>query len=112
MQVESTLAFRFVLWNGSRPGEFFFFFFRCAACVTVAATLFFCVDLFVPSCGQAACKFYEGLMDKAVNNCHVIDIFACSLDQIGLLEMKVQSTFCFVTSRSFSDGGVRSVRVL
>ena len=39
---------------------------------------------------QAACKFYEGLADRAVSNCHVIDIFACSLDQIGLLEMKVR----------------------
>lgn len=38
---------------------------------------------------QAACKFYEGLTDKAMQNCHVVDIFACSLDQIGLLEMKV-----------------------
>ncbi|CAN0483991.1 unnamed protein product, partial [Laminaria digitata] len=38
---------------------------------------------------QAACKFYEGLADKAMGNCHVVDILACSLDQIGLLEMKV-----------------------
>ncbi|CAM9562444.1 unnamed protein product [Phaeothamnion confervicola] len=38
---------------------------------------------------KAACKFYEGLADRAVQNCHVIDLFASSLDQIGLLEMKV-----------------------
>lgn len=38
---------------------------------------------------QAACKFYEGLTEKATSNCHVVDIYACSLDQIGLLEMKV-----------------------
>lgn len=50
---------------------------------------------------QAACKFYEGLTEKAVNNCHVIDIFACSLDQIGLLEMKV--TFPVVSRRVAND---------
>lgn len=38
---------------------------------------------------KAACKFYEGLAEKAMGNCHVVDILACSLDQIGLLEMKV-----------------------
>lgn len=38
---------------------------------------------------KAACKLFETLADKAVSNCHIIDLFACSLDQIGLLEMKV-----------------------
>ena len=42
-----------------------------------------------PYMEQAACKFYEGLAEKAMGNCHVVDILACSLDQIGLLEMKV-----------------------
>lgn len=31
---------------------------------------------------------YQGLAKRCVNSCHVIDIFASSLDQIGLLEMK------------------------
>ena len=31
---------------------------------------------------------YQGLANRCVNSCHVIDIFASSLDQIGLLEMK------------------------
>ena len=35
-----------------------------------------------------ACKHYEALADRCVRNSHVVDIFACSLDQVGLLEMK------------------------
>ena len=35
-----------------------------------------------------ACQHYEGLADRCVRNSHVVDIFACSLDQVGLLEMK------------------------
>lgn len=38
---------------------------------------------------KAACKFYETIADRAVAACHVVDVFACSLDQVGLLEMKV-----------------------
>ena len=38
---------------------------------------------------KKASKYYDGIAMKAVGNGHVIDIFACSLDQIGLAEMKV-----------------------
>ena len=37
---------------------------------------------------REACDFYDGLADRCVKNCHVVDVFACSLDQSGLLEMK------------------------
>lgn len=33
-------------------------------------------------------KFYEGLANRAVNSGHVVDINACSLDQVGVLEMR------------------------
>jgi len=35
-----------------------------------------------------ATKHYEGLAARAVNSGHVVDIYACSLDQVGLLEMR------------------------
>ena len=35
-----------------------------------------------------AVKFYQSVADRAVAACHVVDIFACSLDQVGLLEIK------------------------
>jgi len=38
---------------------------------------------------KAACAFYQGVADRAVASCHVVDIFAMALDQVGLLEMKV-----------------------
>lgn len=38
---------------------------------------------------KPAIKFYEGVSTRAVANGHTIDLFACSLDQIGLAEMKV-----------------------
>ncbi|CAM9404050.1 unnamed protein product [Discosporangium mesarthrocarpum] len=38
---------------------------------------------------KTSTKFYESVADRALNNSHVVDLFACSLDQIGLLEMKV-----------------------
>ena len=37
---------------------------------------------------KAAQQFYKSLAERAVASSHVIDIFACSLDQVGLLEMK------------------------
>ncbi|KAG5176614.1 vesicle coat complex COPII, subunit SEC23 [Tribonema minus] len=37
---------------------------------------------------KAAVKFYQGLADRAVANCNVVDFFACSLDQVGLLEIR------------------------
>ena len=36
----------------------------------------------------SACEFYDRIADRCVKNLHVVDIFACSLDQSGLLEMK------------------------
>ncbi len=33
--------------------------------------------------------FPQALAARCVANTHVIDVFACSLDQVGLLEMKV-----------------------
>jgi len=37
---------------------------------------------------KAAKAHYEGLAARCVENCHAIDMFVCSLDQTGLLEMK------------------------
>lgn len=37
---------------------------------------------------RAALKFYTALAQRCVNNCHVVDVFVCSLDQVGVLEMK------------------------
>lgn len=37
---------------------------------------------------DSACEHYESLAARCVKNSHVIDIFAMSLDQVGLLEMK------------------------
>lgn len=37
---------------------------------------------------KEAKKFYEGLAARCVTNCHTVDLFASSLDQIGLLEMR------------------------
>jgi protein transport protein SEC23 len=33
-------------------------------------------------------KFYEELAERVAQNMHAVDLFACSLDQVGLLEMK------------------------
>eukprot|EP00750_Incisomonas_marina_P024972 INCI5258.1.p1 GENE.INCI5258.1~~INCI5258.1.p1 ORF type:complete len:765 (-),score=86.15 INCI5258.1:403-2697(-) len=33
-----------------------------------------------------ALKYYEDLAARCVANCHAVDIFACNLDQVGLLE--------------------------
>ena len=38
---------------------------------------------------KPAIKFYDSVATRAVANGHTIDLFACSLDQIGLAEMKV-----------------------
>ncbi len=35
-----------------------------------------------------ATKFYSDLAARCVQNSHVVDVFACALDQVGLLEMK------------------------
>uniref|UniRef100_A0A7N0U5J0 Protein transport protein SEC23 n=1 Tax=Kalanchoe fedtschenkoi TaxID=63787 RepID=A0A7N0U5J0_KALFE len=36
-----------------------------------------------------AVKFYEGLSKQLVNQGHVLDLFACALDQVGIAELKV-----------------------
>eukprot|EP00474_Spongospora_subterranea_P008729 CRZ09187.1 hypothetical protein [Spongospora subterranea] len=48
-------------------------------------------DLFKGNCQwhDKACKYYSGLADRLATSGHVFDLFACSLDQIGLAEMKV-----------------------
>lgn len=48
-------------------------------------------DLFKGNCPwyDKACKYYGGLADRLVASGHVFDLFACSLDQVGLAEMKV-----------------------
>jgi protein transport protein SEC23 len=37
---------------------------------------------------KSATAFYNSIAVQAANNSHVIDIFACALDQVGLVEMK------------------------
>lgn len=37
---------------------------------------------------HAATRFYESLAERAANNSHAVDLFSCSLNQTGLLEMK------------------------
>nr|DAD19315.1 TPA_asm: hypothetical protein HUJ06_020778 [Nelumbo nucifera] len=36
-----------------------------------------------------AVKFYDGLSKQLINQGHVLDLFACALDQVGLAELKV-----------------------
>jgi hypothetical protein len=38
---------------------------------------------------KTAVKFYDSCATRAVSNGHTIDLFACSLDQVGLAEMKI-----------------------
>lgn len=38
---------------------------------------------------KSACKKYDELAQRAAHNGHAIDLFACSLDQVGLAEIKV-----------------------
>ena len=38
-----------------------------------------------------ACKFYNQLSNRCVSNGHVFDIFACSLDQLGMLWIFIRS---------------------
>ena len=40
---------------------------------------------------RKASKFYEGISTQLCTNGHSLDVFACSLDQVGLAEMKVCS---------------------
>lgn len=41
---------------------------------------------------KSAENFYEGLAQRASHNSHSVDIFCCSIDQIGLYEMRGLST--------------------
>lgn len=38
---------------------------------------------------KPAVEFYRGLSDRAISSSIVVDVFACSLDQVGTLEAKV-----------------------
>jgi len=38
---------------------------------------------------KAAIEVYKSLSDRAVTNSTVVDAFACSLDQVGMLEAKI-----------------------
>ncbi len=37
---------------------------------------------------KPACEFYRVLSERAIGNSTVVDLFACSLDQVGVLEFK------------------------
>lgn len=48
-------------------------------------------------------QYYEAMANRSAVNGHCIDIYACALDQTGLLEMKCLSnltgyvsTYCFI----------------
>lgn len=41
---------------------------------------------------HAATRFYDALAERAANNSHAIDLFSCSLNQTGLLEMRKMCT--------------------
>eukprot|EP01126_Amoeba_proteus_P018429 TRINITY_DN1939_c0_g1_i4.p1 TRINITY_DN1939_c0_g1~~TRINITY_DN1939_c0_g1_i4.p1 ORF type:complete len:774 (+),score=131.21 TRINITY_DN1939_c0_g1_i4:74-2323(+) len=52
-----------------------------------------------------AVRYYGQLSEQAVKNGHAIDVFSCSLNQVGLLEMQDLFNFtggCVFTSESFS----------
>jgi len=56
---------------------------------------------------KKACKYYEDLAEKVLHNGHIVDIFACCLDQVGLAEMKVvveKSGGYIVLDDSFTRG--------
>ncbi|XP_064103382.1 protein transport protein Sec23A-like [Macrobrachium nipponense] len=42
---------------------------------------------------KKAIKFYEGLGQRVSNNGHIVDLYACALDQVGLHEMKYCSNY-------------------
>eukprot|EP01126_Amoeba_proteus_P018431 TRINITY_DN1939_c0_g1_i8.p1 TRINITY_DN1939_c0_g1~~TRINITY_DN1939_c0_g1_i8.p1 ORF type:complete len:771 (+),score=124.02 TRINITY_DN1939_c0_g1_i8:74-2314(+) len=52
-----------------------------------------------------AVRYYTQLSEQAVRNGHAVDVFSCSLNQVGLLEMQDLFNFtggCVFTSESFS----------
>lgn len=59
---------------------------------------------------QNACAFYLDLAAKAAKACHIVDIFACCLDQVGLAEMHpvvTQTGGELVLDDSFDHGTFR-----
>ena len=42
---------------------------------------------------KKAIKFYEGLAKRVSDNGHIVDLYACALDQVGLHEMKYCANF-------------------
>jgi len=54
-------------------------------------------------------KYYSDLSDRLVKCGHVCDIFACSLDQLGLLEMRhvVEKTGGIIVNHEAFQGGVQ-----
>eukprot|EP00485_Elphidium_margaritaceum_P003146 CAMPEP_0202686984 /NCGR_PEP_ID=MMETSP1385-20130828/2714_1 /ASSEMBLY_ACC=CAM_ASM_000861 /TAXON_ID=933848 /ORGANISM="Elphidium margaritaceum" /LENGTH=816 /DNA_ID=CAMNT_0049341685 /DNA_START=32 /DNA_END=2482 /DNA_ORIENTATION=- len=54
---------------------------------------------------EPACKFYNALSNRCVSNSHVFDIFACSLDQLGIAEQRIMcdnTGGCLVLSDTFT----------
>ena len=59
---------------------------------------------------KGAVEFYRALSDRAIANSVIVDVFACSLDQIGTLEAKVlvsRSGGLFVLADSFEQSVFR-----
>jgi len=59
---------------------------------------------------KPATDFYRALSDRAIASCIVVDIFACSLDQVGTLETKVlvsRTGGLFVLADSFAQSVFR-----
>jgi protein transport protein SEC23 len=55
---------------------------------------------------KPASEFYRALSDRAISNSIVVDVFACSLDQVGTLEAKVlvsRTGGLFVLADSFGQ---------
>eukprot|EP01126_Amoeba_proteus_P033831 TRINITY_DN3340_c0_g1_i1.p1 TRINITY_DN3340_c0_g1~~TRINITY_DN3340_c0_g1_i1.p1 ORF type:complete len:765 (+),score=134.88 TRINITY_DN3340_c0_g1_i1:95-2389(+) len=58
----------------------------------------------------ASMNFFQSLASRAVSNGHAVDIFSCSLDQVGILEMRslVRSTGgTIVSCESFTSSSFR-----
>ena len=54
---------------------------------------------------EPACKFYNNLSNRCVSNGHIFDIFACSLDQLGIAEQRIMcdnTGGCLVLSDTFT----------
>merc|ERR1712087_914799 len=54
---------------------------------------------------EPAKNFYGALSTRCASNCHVFDIFACSLDQLGVAEQRIMcdnTGGCLVLSDTFT----------